>query len=380
MDVYVPDHYRVLGIAVAADGAAIKDAYRKLSRVYHPDRHGGSSRATSCFQYISSANTELSDPVKRLNYDRMLLLRDPLRMVDDPRADRALDVLDLVVKRLKRRPDALPGAVRGRDLRVRHTVDFALAALGGVALVQVNYDSVCGTCLGQGSTQPERNPVCHVCQGRGSVKHGLRRQAQECGFCGGRGAVLLVCCQACTGRGIAAISRVIGVQVPARTQTGAVLRARGVGEQPTLGVQPGDLVVEITITPHPVLSAEGHDLVVRVPITWVQALTGGSVQVPTLEGLERLTLPAEIAGYREIRVANRGLPMADGKRGALRVVVIVDCPLRLSRSQIATIEHWQATVAKANWPLVADYEANLLALAEPVLPSELAPIDALPSP
>ncbi len=359
MDVYVPDHYRVLGVAVAADASAIKDAYRKLSRVYHPDRHGGSARATTCFQYISSAHVELSDPLRRLNYDRQLLLRDPLRMVEDPRAAQALDVLDLVVRRIKRRPEALPGADRGRDLRVRHEVSFELAALGGTALVAVSYDSVCGTCRGQGTTEPARNPVCHVCQGKGTVKHGLRRTNDECGFCAGRGAVLLANCPDCSGRGIARIEQQIGVAVPPRATAGLVLRARGMGETPALGTQPGDLVVELAVAPHPILAIDGDDLVAAVPITWLQAIAGGTVSVPTLEGIERLTLPADLGGRRELRVVGRGMLRADGSRGALRVRLELDVPRTLSEADCAIVRDLHANWGDGAFAAVSDYARRL---------------------
>ncbi len=362
MDVYVPDHYRVLGVAVQADQAAIKDAYRKLSRVYHPDRHNGSARATECFQFISGAHSDLIDPQKRLHYDRLLVLRDPLRLVDDPRAERALDVLDLVVRRFRKKPEALPGAARGRDLRVKYTVAFATAALGGTVFVNVAYDSACSDCAGQGTREPEKNPVCHVCQGKGTVSHGLRREHSQCGFCGGRGAVMLAVCATCRGVGIAHVRRDIGVSVPARAASGSVLRVKGVGEQPALGTQPGDLVIDLEVLPHPLLTSDGDDLVLRLPLTWRQALTGGSVQVPTLEGPERLTLPTDAGTRREIRVAARGLPIANGGRGALRVLLTLDCPGGLQPEQVASVLALQDQVGDDRFAAVRDYEATLAKL------------------
>ncbi|MBM4344400.1 MAG: DnaJ domain-containing protein [Deltaproteobacteria bacterium] len=365
MELYVPDHYRVLGVPVTADASAIREAYRKLSRVYHPDRHGGSARATCCFQFISSAHTELSDPLRRLNYDRQLLLSDPLRMVDDPRAARALDVLELVVRRIRRQPEALPGAARGRDLRVRHTVPFRVAALGGTTMVAVSYDSVCGGCRGQGTTEPARNPVCHVCQGQGTVKHGLRRANDECAFCAGRGAVLLACCADCGGRGLARIDRQIGVAVPPRAHPGLVLRARGMGETPALGTQPGDLVVELDVAPHPVLEVQGDDLLACVPVTWLQAVAGGTLQVPTLEGTERLTLPTDMAGRRELRIAHRGLPRPDGSRGALRVRLSVDVPTALGADDVAAVAQMQQRWGDGAFAAVTDYARKLDACSDP---------------
>lgn len=342
MTTHIPDHYRVLGVSVHADSAAIREAYRKLSRTYHPDRHAGSARATECFALISSAWTELSDPGKRLHYDRMLLLRDPLRMVDDPRADRALDVLDLVVRRLRGQAPALPSAARAVDLRVRHSVAFAKAALGGLERVRAEYAVSCGGCKGQGTQMPERNPVCHVCQGVGHVKYGVRRETQECGFCAGRGAVLLAPCSGCAGRGTVGVTREVDVQVPARCRTGTVLRVRGGGDVGSGGGSSGDLLVEIGVEPHPLLTADGDDLVCQVPVGWMQASLGGQVEVPTLEGVERLTLPAGTTSGQELQIAGRGLPGRHG-RGKLRVLIQVDVPRDIGQAHadaIAALERF----------------------------------------
>ena len=338
MQVYQPDHYRVLGVPVQADAAALREAYRKLSRVYHPDRHGGSAHATNSFQLISGAWTELSDPERRAHYDRMLALRDPLRMVDDARADRALDVLDLVVRRLRRKPAALPAPHRGRDLRVQQSLPFAVAILGGLWQVEAHLGCACPTCRGQGTCEPAANPVCHVCQGAGTVKHGLRRETDSCGFCGGRGAVLLAPCADCAGVGTVTEKRQVAVQVPARCQTGTLLRVRGAGERTASQSQAGDLVVEVAVEPHPLLQIDGDDLTCRVPLTWGQALRGGRIAVPTLEGPEALTLPAGLRHGHTLRIAGRGLPVGKG-RGALKVQLEVDWPERLTPGQLTDLDH-----------------------------------------
>lgn len=343
MGSYTPDHYRVLGVPVQADAAAIKDAYRRLSRVYHPDRHGGSQRATQCFQLIASAWTELSDSQRRALYDRTLVLRDPLRLVDDPRAGRALDVLDQVVGRLRRRPAALPAAGRGRDLRVRHGLPFAVAALGGRVAVAAEYPSSCTTCQGQGTTAPAQNPPCHVCQGSGQIRHGVRRESAVCGFCDGRGAVLLAPCAACHGDGHVLVRRLVDVDVPPRCRDGAVLRVRGGGEAAAGAGSTGDLLVDVTVDAHPLLQAEGDDLVCRVPITWSEALEGATLTVPTLQGLQRLVLPPGSSSGRELRIAGHGLPIVrngrpTAQRGTLRVVVQVDVPQQPSAALRAAVD------------------------------------------
>lgn len=347
MGAHVPDHYRLLGVSTQAEPRALKDSYRRLSRIYHPDLQGGSQLATSRFQLISAAYTTLADELERERYDRLLLLTDPLRFVHDPRADKALDVLDGVVKRLRgRRNKALPGREKGRNLRVLRELDFATAALGGIVQVGASYRTACDDCGGAGTVEPARNPPCHVCGGDGRLKVGVRRQAQPCGFCDGRGQVLLAPCEPCMGRGEVQVERSIATDVPPRCRDGVILRVRGAGERavPPSGAQrdgrapglPGDLLVEIRVRPDPLFAVEGDDVVVVVPISYSEAVLGASVPVPTLRGTERLRIDPGTPSGRELRIAGRGLPRRGG-HGDMRYRVVVDVPNSLSASERAAV-------------------------------------------
>jgi len=366
MQAYQPDHYRLLGVTAHADAAALKSSYRRLSRVFHPDRQQGSARAKECFQQIATAYAELTDAERRLQYDRLLMLRDPLRLMDDPRAEKALDVLDQVVSRLRKKPQALPGMGRGRDLRVAQHVPFVTAMLGGEVTVQAEYDTMCPTCLGQGTIEPERNPVCHVCQGHGALRVGLRRQEQSCGFCQGRGTILLAPCTTCDARAQVHTRHEVQVRVPARCRDGSLLRVRGAGEKPVRGGQPGDLVVAVQIQPHPLLRAEGDDLVCTVPLTWVQAVAGAKVWVPTLEGPEALTVPPGTPSGREFRIVGRGLPLVSAagstRRGALRLQMALDLPDVAMASQVEAVRALEQLLGPAAFAGVAAFARQVQAL------------------
>lgn len=366
-ELHLPDHYRLLGVAPRATDAQIKAAYRKLSRIYHPDAQhqrdgsGGSVLAEDCFKLIAAAHAELADPGKRLNYDRMLMLRDPLRLVDDPRAERALDVLDTVVTRLRKRQAALPNPNQGRDLRVEHPLPFARAMLGGPTIVRAEFASTCPDCRGEGTTEPTRNPVCHVCQGHGTLKTGLRRQDVRCGFCTGRGLLLLAACKTCSGKGQIAKHQDVEVHVPLRCRDGAHLRVRGGGEG-VLGGKAGDLIAVVRIQPHAFLRAEGDDLVCQVPLTWSEAVAGARVPVPTLEGTQWLTVPPGTPPGREFRIGGHGLPVSANpigaaKRGALRVQVVVDMPVDLAPAQVAAVLALEAQLGVHRFARAMAYRA-----------------------
>ncbi len=359
----VPDHYRLLGVAPRATEAQIKAAYRKLSRVYHPDVQGGSPVAEDCFKQIAGAYAELNDAARRLNYDRMLMLRDPLRLVDDPRAERALDVLDTVVTRLRKRQAILPGTSQGRDLRVEHPLPFARAMLGGLTTVRAEFATTCAQCRGAGTNEPERNPVCHVCQGQGTLKTGLRRQDLKCGFCSGRGLLVLAPCKGCGGSGQVPTHQDVEVHVPVRCRDGAHLRVRGGGEA-LAGGKPGDLVVVVRIQPHAFLRADGDDLVCQVPLTWSDAVAGARVPVPTLDGTQWLTVPPGTPPGREFRIGGHGLPISSnpagtGKRGALRIQVFIDMPTELTPSQAAAVMALEAQLGAQRFARAVAYRAAI---------------------
>ncbi len=362
-----PDHYRVLGVPVDAQTDRIKDAYRKLSRVYHPDLQGGSRVATERFQAISAAYTALSDETQREAYDRRLALTDPLRLVDDPRAERALDALDGLVGRLRRRDRALPTARRGRDLRVKAEIPLGVAALGGVTQVEVAYLTECRTCTGSGTTTPERNPGCHVCGGEGTLKVGLRRQRQTCGFCGGRGEVLLAPCDSCEGEGRVEDRRMVDVKVPVRMRATAVLRVRGAGERPIGGGKAGDVIVEAQTAPDPLLLLDGDDVVCDLPLTWTEALAGCVRTVPTLNGTERLPIPAGSWSGRELRVSGQGLPRrgAQPGRGDLRFRLLVDVPTEASATLLPAIAALEEQLGRDAFPRRARFEADVSDRAAP---------------
>lgn len=362
MATYEPDHYRVLGVPMDADARTLKDAYHRLSRVYHPDLRGGSRLATERFQRISAAYGELSDSGQREVYDRKLILLDPLRAVDDPRAERALDRIDVIVGRLRRRPKALPRRPRGRDLRVHADVPFAIATLGGTWSVTVDYQTTCGSCAGAGTTEPDRNPACHVCLGEGSVKVGLRRQRQTCGFCQGRGEVLLAPCETCDGTGRVRDRRAVDVRIPRRMRDGAVLRVRGAGELPSQNEpngQRGDVVVVARITPDPLLEVRGDDLVCALPLLWSEAIEGCTRTVPSLSGPQRLRIPAGSWSGRELRIAEQGMPKRDGSRGDLRYLLQVDMPNALSPAELKTLRALEQTLGAERFTRRAQFEAEM---------------------
>ena len=360
-----PDHYRLLGSPVDASAAHLKEAYRRLSRLYHPDLHQGSQASTTRFQVIASAYEELADPGRRAAYDRKLLLQDPLRMVDDPRTARALDTLDGIVQRLGRGRRALPARRRGRDLRVKTSLSLAVANLGGATKVKISYKTSCRACDATGSQRPGQDMICHVCDGHGSLRAGLKRSVQPCGFCDGRGHVILHPCTRCGGSTVMQDERLIDVQVPPRTRHRALLRVRGVGEPADGDGLPGDVLVEVHIDSHPLLTAEGDDLICDLPLSPIEALAGCVREVPALDGVRKLRVPAKSHSGQELRIANEGLLNAQGQRGDLRYRLLVDIPTDADHEAVAALATAEERVGLAAFARRRRFAEQLNKLKEP---------------
>ena len=358
MITHEPDAYRLLGVSVRADVATIRERYLALSRVFHPDRAGGSSRATAAFQRVASAYRTLSDQSTRDRHDRELMLREPLRLAEDTAAERALDAIGQVSERMRERRRALPSQQRGRDLWAAATVPFPVAVLGGPWSVAVAYRSACKACDATGSVDFEREPHCHVCGGSGELRVGLRREPRRCGFCEGRGSVLLRPCDGCGGGREVGVERDVGVEIPPRCRDRGTLRVRGGGEEGRHGGGPGDLVVEVHLGDDTLLSLDGDDVICRLPLTWAQATCGATVDVPSLEGIERLRIPAPISSGAELRVPGRGAPCrtqhkGPQTRGDLRYRIEIDTPVGLSDEERARVVAFDQSLPAAAWRNVA---------------------------
>jgi DnaJ-class molecular chaperone len=291
------DPYRVLNVPRSADAALIKQSYRKLAKVLHPDRNPGDQRAEQRFREVTEAYDLLSDPAKRARYDRGEIdaqgrPRHPFRgfeFAGDPqRAEGIFGRMfggafgrghggprgDAVggsgaafgFEDLRRRAERTASASarearrRGADRRLRIEVDFVTAARGG-------------------------------------------RQRLDLG-----------------------LGRTVEVSIPAGAAHGDALRLKGQGETGALGGPPGDALVEIAVRPHPVFTRRDHHVHVELPISVPEAVLGASVAVPTIDGPVRMTVPAGSNSGRTLRLKGRGIGGPDGRRGDQYVRLIVVLP------------------------------------------------------
>ena len=340
------DYYEVLGVPKDADEATLKKAYRTLAKKYHPDMNPGDKDAEAKFKEVNEAYAVLSDPEKKARYDQLG------HAAFDPAAGgtgfdfSGFDFGDIFSSFFgggSTRTSASRNApTRGDDLLASLKVDFMEAAFGASKELSYNRIERCTKCGGSGAAPGTSAETCPPCRGAGQVKQsqrtplGIFQSTRSCPDCRGTGRIIRTPCPECKGRGQKSVRRKQTIKIPAGIDNGERTVVRGGGNEGTNGGSAGDLYVEVTVRPHPVFERKGSDVYCELPITFVEAALGGTVDVPTLEGTEQLTIDPETQTGTVLTMKGRGIPNPryNGKmRGNLYLRCVVETPKNLTEKQ-----------------------------------------------
>jgi molecular chaperone DnaJ len=342
--------YKTLGVSKKASEEEIKKAYRKLARQYHPDRNPDDPEAEERFKEISAAHDVLGDPEKRKEYDAAGGMFGGGGFGGGPFGPgaggaqggfAAADFGDIFSTIFNRgggrggRPQAQQ--VRGRDLETEVELGFDQAVNGTQISVTVPKAGRCATCHGSGA-KPGTGPVtCPRCEGRGidAQSQGFFSISQPCPQCGGAGQIIEDPCPTCEGSGLTRQTKRYKVNVPAGVKDGARIRLAGKGEAGPRGGPPGDLYVTTRVASSPVFKRlDGGNLEVAVPITIPEALRGGTIEVPTLEGTKKIKVAPGTRHGEVQRLRGEGPPKPKGVgRGDIRYRLEIEVPAELSEEQ-----------------------------------------------
>mgnify|MGYP001182245501 CR=1 FL=1 len=356
------DYYEVLGVSRDADLQEIKSAYRKLALKYHPDRNPGNKEAEERFKEAAEAYSVLADAEKRAAYDRYghagvggAAAAGPAGFDPGIFAD-FTDIFgdffgfgDLfgTAARRRTRPQ------RGEDLRYDLEIEFEDAFRGMSAEILIPREETCPRCQGSRAEPGAGLVTCPVCRGRGEIIHqqGFLSIRRTCGQCGGSGKIIRQACTECRGQGTVRSERRLKINVPAGVDNGTHLRLSREGQAGYNGGPPGDLYVVIKVKDHPIFTREGNDLHCTVPINVAQAMLGTEIEIPTLDGPQRLTIPEGTEHGARFRLRNLGMPrLGGGGRGDLFVHVEVKMPSKLTREQRKLVEKLAETLPADNQP------------------------------
>jgi len=346
------DYYEILNVNRNASADEIKAAFRNLARKYHPDVNK-SPEAEATFKEMNEAYAVLSDPEKRAAYDRYghAGVNGMGGMPDFTTVDFS-DIFEeffgFGMGGSSRRRNA---PRRGVDLTTSVTISFEEAVFGIEKEIEITRDEVCNTCKGSGA-EPGTSPVrCSTCGGRGEVRQtrqtflGSMVQGITCPACNGTGEVINTPCHTCRGRGLERKTVKKVVPIPPGVDNGTQIRLSGEGQPGSQGGPNGNLYIEIRVKAHQFFRRKSDDLLLDLNINVAQATLGAEIEVPTIDGTTRLTIPAGTQPGKIFRLKGKGVPnVRGGGRGDEMVIVNVEVPQKLSQDQRVLFEQLAKTL------------------------------------
>ncbi|KAK8659693.1 hypothetical protein V6N13_029887 [Hibiscus sabdariffa] len=341
---YLQDYYSILGVSKNASKSDIKSAYRKLARNYHPDVNKEAG-AEQKFKEISEAYEVLSDDEKRSIYDRYG--KDGLKGSTMGTGDftNPFDLFSSLFDMGIGNRGARNMAAEGEDLVYNLVLTFKEAVFGVEKEIDVSRLDNCPTCDGSGAKPGTKAYTCTTCGGQGQVVSssrtplGVFQQVMTCSACSGNGETFTPC-NKCGGDGRVRKSKKISLKVPAGVDSGSRLRVRSEGNAGKRGGAPGDLFVAIDVIPDPVLKRDDTNILYTCKISYIDAILGTTVKVPTVDGSADLKIPAGVQPGTTLVMAKKGVPLLNkGKtRGDQLVKVQVEIPRKLSDEERKLVE------------------------------------------
>jgi molecular chaperone DnaJ len=335
------DYYEILGINRNANDDEIKGAFRKLARQYHPDVNKESD-AEEKFKEVNEAYGVLSDSDKRARYDRFG--KEGLGGMGGGFHDYTVDFGDIFEELFNfgmgggRRSRRSPR--RGRDLQMQVALTFEEAVFGVEKEIEFQREETCSRCNGNGA-EPGTSPVkCATCNGQGEVRRvqqtflGQMVQSGPCPTCNGRGETIASPCKTCRGGGLERKNVKKKVQIPAGVDVGTQIRLNGEGGPGALGGPNGSLFLVLDVKPHKFFKRRENDVILNLDINVAQAVLGADIHVPTIDGEEKLKIPAGTQPGKVFNLKHKGVPyVRRNGRGDQLVIVNVAVPTKLTKEQ-----------------------------------------------
>ena len=362
------DYYEVLGVSKGASEDEIKKAYKKLARKYHPDMNPGDKEAEEKFKEVNEANEVLSDPEKKARYDQFGFAGvDPSYGAGTGGAYGGAggfdfgDLGDIFGSFFgggfgggqRRTPNA---PQRGESIRASVTVSFTEAAFGCEKEVSVERSEQCPTCKGNGCAPGTTPEVCPDCHGSGMVQvqqrtpMGVFASSRPCQKCRGTGKIIHQPCRDCGGQGSVRKRKTIKINIPAGIDDGQTISLRGQGHAGKNGGPSGDLLVTVMVKPHEIFRRDGTSVFCEAPITYAQAVLGGTLEIPTIDGKVKYDIPEGTQTGTVFRLRGKGIPAINGRgRGDQYVTVTIETPQNLNKEQKEALKKFSDLLGESNY-------------------------------
>jgi len=345
------DYYEVLGLGKGATDAEIKKAYRGLAKKYHPDMNPGDKEAEAKFKEINEAYAVLSDADKKAQYDTYG------HAAFDQTAGGGAggfggfgdfgdfgDIFGSIFG------GAFGGGsssarrnapMRGEDVVAQVNLGFEEAAFGAKKDVSYNRIQKCSDCGGSGAAKGSQAETCSSCRGSGqrTVTQRLGGMAFQstvtCDACRGKGKIIKNPCSNCKGTGYVKVNKKLSVTIPAGINDGESIVLRGQGCDGRNGGPAGDLIITVSVSRHAIFTRRANNIYCDIPITVAEATLGAEIDVPTLEGNQKYSIPEGTQTGTQFTLRQKGIPFVNNsnKRGDLVFTVNIEIPRGLSEKQ-----------------------------------------------
>ena len=350
------DYYKILGVERSATADEIKRAYKKVAIKYHPDRNPGDKEAEEKFKQAAEAYDVLRDPDKRARYDQFGAAGvNGAGGFGGFSAD-SMDINDI----FRHFSDIFSGsgfggfggfgggggashAVRkGDDMRMKVKLTLAEIATGVTKRFKLRKQVHCPECGGSGCEKGHAPETCETCHGRGFVLRtqrsmfGMMQTQAPCPTCHGEGTIIKHACSHCHGNGVVQGEEIVEIKIPAGVGEGMMINVPEKGNAAPRGGINGDIQVIIEEAPHPDLIRDENDLIYNLLLTVPQATLGDTVEVPTIDGKERIKIEPGTQPGTALRLRGKGLPAVQGYgygKGDIVVNISVYIPEHLTREE-----------------------------------------------
>ena len=367
------DYYKILGVKRDASEEEIKQAYYKLAHKYHPDKGGDEKK----FKEINEAYQILSDKKKRAQYDQFGNTFeyggntgagsygygfghpgsnggwnfhfgsgfDNMNFGFD-KADDLGKIFERFFGGETEDEQEEKDTRKGEDLKINLEIDLKDALRPFEKKIYINKYVVCPRCHGTGAEPGTKLKKCPTCGGTGRVQE-IKRTIfgsfityTTCPVCHGEGYIPEKPCSVCHGEGRIKQDAEITLRIPAGVDSNQILRFKGLGNAGRRKGKTGDLYVRILIKPNPLFKREGDDLIYTAPMTFSQAVLGGEIDIPTLEGKTLLLhIPKGTPSGKVFRISRKGIPhFGRGGRGNLYIKLNINIPTKLTKEQKDILE------------------------------------------
>lgn len=363
------DYYEVLGVSKGASDDELKKAYRKLAKKYHPDVNPSDKEAEAKFKEVNEAYAILSDADKRAAYDNYG--HAAFDGTGNPTGaggfgGAGFDFSDIgdIFGNIFGGGFGTGGAsarrnapTRGDDIGIRVDLTFEEAVFGVKKNISYNRIQRCSDCSGSGAAKGTSPETCSACGGTGQRRVTQRiggmafQSTATCDACRGTGKTIKNPCQNCRGTGYVRVTKKLEVSIPAGIDDGGRVALRGQGSDGRNGGSSGDLILVVTVRPSDVFERDGNNLYCEVPVSVTDATLGAEIEVPTLEGTVKYSIPEGTQPGAAFTIRGKGVPYVGSatRRGDLTFIVKIEIPTKLNAKQKEQLRQFADSCGNTNY-------------------------------